>query len=131
MGRYQEEYEEAAAEHALTARRRAPRLIGLLFLEPMPMRRIAQKLKIAQKSKCEPSNITGIVDRLEARGLVERRSDPADRRVKPAAPTSEGAEVARGWRGSPSFACEPLAELAREERLSLRGPLREMLGGEA
>ncbi len=36
------------------------------------MRRLAQKLK------CEPSNVTGIVDRLEARGLVERRPDPTD-----------------------------------------------------
>ncbi|WP_307784362.1 MarR family transcriptional regulator [Streptomyces sp. S-9] len=30
------------------------------------------------------------MDRLEARGLVERRPDPADRRVKLAAATDEG-----------------------------------------
>ena len=50
--------------------------------------------KLAQKLKCEPSNVTGIVDRLEARGLVERRPDPADRRVKVAAATDEGRRVA-------------------------------------
>ena len=31
---------------------------------------------------CDASNIVGIVDRLEQRGLVERVSSPADRRVK-------------------------------------------------
>ncbi|WP_306336508.1 MarR family winged helix-turn-helix transcriptional regulator [Streptomyces sp. KL118A] len=122
VARYYEEYEEAAAEHALTGAQ--ARVLGLLSLEPMPMRRIAQKLK------CEPSNITGIVDRLEARGLVERRPDAADRRVKLAAPTAEGVEVARGLRESLNFAREPLAELSREERLALRGLLRRMLGEE-
>ncbi|CAM5247536.1 hypothetical protein STANM309S_05279 [Streptomyces tanashiensis] len=65
VARYYEEYEQAAAQHALTGAQ--ARVLGLLSLDPLPMRRIAQKLK------CEPSNITGIVDRLEARGLVERR----------------------------------------------------------
>ncbi|MEU4994937.1 MarR family transcriptional regulator [Streptomyces sp. NPDC021622] len=120
VARYHEEYEEAAGEHALTGAQ--ARVLGLLSLEPVPMRRIAQKLK------CEPSNITGIVDRLEARGLVERRPDPADRRVKLAAPTDEGRQVARSLRESLSFAREPLAELTHEERLSLRGLLRRMIG---
>lgn len=31
---------------------------------------------------CDASNVTGIVDGLEKKGLVSRRSDPADRRVK-------------------------------------------------
>ncbi|WP_447037212.1 MarR family winged helix-turn-helix transcriptional regulator [Streptomyces sp. DSM 118878] len=122
VGRYHEEYEEAAAGHSLTGAQ--ARVLGLLSLEPMPMRRIAQKLK------CEPSNITGIVDRLEARGLVERRPDPADRRVKLAAPTAEGRVVARGLRDSLNFAREPLGRLSHEERETLRGLLRRMLGAE-
>jgi DNA-binding MarR family transcriptional regulator len=121
VARYHEEYEEAAAEHALTGAQ--ARLLSLLSLEPLPMRRLAQKLK------CEPSNVTGIVDRLEARGLVERRPDPADRRVKLAAATQEGRRVARGLRESLNFAREPLAGLSREERLSLRGLLRRMVDG--
>ncbi|MFE0178798.1 MarR family winged helix-turn-helix transcriptional regulator [Streptomyces sp. NPDC059002] len=120
VARYHEEYEEAAAGHSLTGAQ--ARVLGLLSIEPMPMRRIAQKLK------CEPSNITGIVDRLEARGLVERRPDPADRRVKLAAPTEEGVRVARSLRESLNFAREPLAELSREQRVVLRGLLRRMLG---
>ena len=39
---------------------------------------------------CHDSNVTGLVDRLEARGLVERQHDPADRRVKLIALTAEG-----------------------------------------
>lgn len=97
-------------------------MLGLLSLEPLPMRRIAEKLK------CEPSNVTGIVDRLETRGLVERRPDPADRRVKLAAPTEKGARTARELRDSLTFAREPLAELSHGDRAVLRDLLRRMLG---
>ncbi|MGV9991816.1 MarR family winged helix-turn-helix transcriptional regulator [Streptomyces sp. NPDC003374] len=119
VARFYEDYEEAAGEHALTGAQ--ARLLSLLSLEPLPMRKLAQKLK------CEPSNVTGIVDRLEARGLVERRSDPADRRVKVAAATEEGRRVARGLREGLRFAREPLAGLSEGERLALRDLLRRML----
>jgi MarR family transcriptional regulator, organic hydroperoxide resistance regulator len=38
--------------------------------------------RVAESLDCDPSNVTGIVDRLEAQGIVERRADAADRRVK-------------------------------------------------
>ncbi|WP_329458042.1 MarR family winged helix-turn-helix transcriptional regulator [Streptomyces sp. NBC_01497] len=120
VARYYEEYEHAAAEHSLTGAQ--ARLLGLLSLEPMAMRKIAQKLK------CEPSNVTGIVDRLEARGLVERRPDPADRRVKLAAATATGLTTAALLRDSLDFAREPLAELSDAERRALRDMLQRMLG---
>src|SRR5256885_15790819 len=41
---------------------------------PVPMRDLAEALA------CDNSNVTGIIDRLEDRGLVERRASPADRR---------------------------------------------------
>jgi DNA-binding MarR family transcriptional regulator len=44
--------------------------------EPCPMRDLADAMGY------DASHITGIVDRLERRGLVERRTDPTDRRVK-------------------------------------------------
>jgi DNA-binding MarR family transcriptional regulator len=44
--------------------------------QPMPMRRLAEALS------CDASNVTGLIDRLESRGLVERRASAADRRVK-------------------------------------------------
>ncbi|MFF5255467.1 MarR family winged helix-turn-helix transcriptional regulator [Streptomyces leeuwenhoekii] len=119
VARFHADYEEAAARHALTGAQ--ARLLSLLSLEPLPMRRLAQRLR------CEPSNVTGIVDRLELRGLVERRPDPADRRVKVAAATDEGRRVARAVRDSLRFAREPLAGLSEAERLALRDALRRML----
>jgi DNA-binding MarR family transcriptional regulator len=52
--------------------------------EPVPMRALASRLA------CDASNVTGIVDGLERRGLVERRPDPRDRRVKQLVLTPEG-----------------------------------------
>jgi DNA-binding MarR family transcriptional regulator len=119
VARFYADYEKAAGEHTLTGPQ--ARLLSLLSLEPLPMRKLAQKLK------CEPSNVTGIVDRLESRGLVERRPDPADRRVKVAAATEEGSRVARDLRESLHFAREPLAALSDGERGALRDLLRRML----
>ncbi|MEU0048330.1 MarR family transcriptional regulator [Streptomyces sp. NPDC006184] len=119
VARFYADYEKAAGEHTLTGPQ--ARLLSLLSLEPLPMRKLAQKLK------CEPSNVTGIVDRLEARGLAERRPDPADRRVKVAAATEEGRRVARDLREGLHFAREPLAGLSEEQRRSLRDLLRRML----
>ncbi|MEU1401949.1 MarR family transcriptional regulator [Streptomyces sp. NPDC005728] len=119
VARFYADYELAAGEHALTGPQ--ARLLSLLALEPLPMRKLAQKLK------CEPSNVTGIVDRLESRGLVVRRPDSADRRVKLAAATDEGLRVARDLREGLRFARAPLAGLSDEERGSLRDLLRRML----
>lgn len=117
--RYHEEYEQAAADHRLTGAQ--ARLLSMLCPRPLPMRKLAQRLK------CEPSNITGIVDRLESRGLVERRPDPADRRVKVAAATEQGHLVARRLRESLGFAREPLAALTDRQRRALRDTLRTIL----
>jgi DNA-binding MarR family transcriptional regulator len=46
----------------------------------------------AEKMTCVRSNITQLVDRLEADGLVQRVEDPADRRVVRAALTRLGIE---------------------------------------
>ncbi|MER8094070.1 MarR family winged helix-turn-helix transcriptional regulator [Streptomyces goshikiensis] len=122
VARYHVEYEQAAGRHQLTGAQ--AKVLTMLAVEaaPMPMRKIAQKLR------CEPSNITGIVDRLETRGLVERLPDPADRRVKLAAPTEEGLQTADRLRESLDFAREPLGGLSTAERTALRDLLRRMLG---
>src|SRR5437879_12229850 len=54
---------------------------------PISMRELAERLK------SDPSNVTGLIDRLEARGLVERRPDPRDRPTKGLALTSAGASM--------------------------------------
>jgi len=55
--------------------------------EAMPMSALAERLF------CDASNVTGLVDRLEARGLVERRTAEGDRRVKALTLTREGVEL--------------------------------------
>jgi DNA-binding MarR family transcriptional regulator len=52
--------------------------------EPMPMSALADALH------CDNSNVTGIVDRLEAAGLAERRPGERDRRVKAVVLTGKG-----------------------------------------
>ena len=44
---------------------------------------------------CDASNVTGIVDRLEKQGLIERQDHPTDRRVKMLGLTAKG-EAVRG-----------------------------------
>ena len=46
--------------------------------------------EVAQELGCVPSNITGVIDKLEARDLVERRPRPEDRRIKAVAMTRKG-----------------------------------------
>lgn len=48
---------------------------------------------LADAHHCDASNITGIVDRLERRGLAERRADTSDRRVTVVHRTPDGAAM--------------------------------------
>src|SRR5215211_3180540 len=48
---------------------------------------------LADAWRCDPSNATLMVDRLEKRGLAERRPLPGDRRVKLVVLTSLGAKT--------------------------------------
>jgi DNA-binding MarR family transcriptional regulator len=48
---------------------------------------------LSHSFNCDASTMTWLVDRLEERGLVERRLTPSDRRVKAVALTPQGAET--------------------------------------
>jgi DNA-binding MarR family transcriptional regulator len=112
-------YDEAAAHHDLT--RMQAFVLAHLLSGPKPMRSLAGHLK------CEPSNITGLVDRMEARGLVTREPDPEDRRVKNITATDLGRESFEAvWSGL-TFAAEPLGALTVEERETLRNLLQRMV----
>lgn len=50
----------------------------LIWLERQPG--ISQK-ELAERLEVEPITVARLVDRLEARGMVERRPDPRDRRI--------------------------------------------------
>ncbi|MET9338248.1 MarR family transcriptional regulator [Nonomuraea sp. NPDC003804] len=118
--RYNEAYEQAAADRQLTALQ--AKALVLLSREPLPMRRMAELFR------CDPSNVTGIVDRLERRGLAGRVASPADRRVKNVALTEEGRRVVDELSGTLGFAAEPLATLTEAERVQLRDLLLRTLG---
>jgi DNA-binding MarR family transcriptional regulator len=97
-------------------------LHSLRLLEPgveTPMRALAQQLF------CDPSNVTGIVDRLEARGLIERRNLETDRRVKIVRLTAEGQRVRAEVVARMSSPPEEIAELPLESQLALRDALRQ------
>jgi DNA-binding MarR family transcriptional regulator len=48
---------------------------------------------LAEEWKCDASTATWIVDRLEGRGLVERRPHPTDRRARLVVLTAKGARL--------------------------------------
>ena len=85
---------------------------------PRPMSELAQALR------CDNSNVTGIIDRLEARGLVERRPGERDRRVKMLEVTPAGAELRDQVRRRLSLPPEPLASLGEDDARALRDLLR-------
>jgi DNA-binding MarR family transcriptional regulator len=67
-----------------------PQLLVLKTLDrPRPMREVAATMG------CDSSNLTGITDRLEERGLVMRTADPDDRRVKRLVLTEDGKRLRR------------------------------------
>jgi DNA-binding MarR family transcriptional regulator len=82
--------------HAAAAGLSTAQVNALLTLEPgeaVPMRSLAARLDY------DASNLSVLIDRLERRGAVERRPDPADRRVKALALTAEGERLrAAFWR---------------------------------
>jgi DNA-binding MarR family transcriptional regulator len=51
-------------------------LLSLVADQPMPMGQLAGAMS------CDASNVTGLVDRLESRGLLQRSQSAEDRRVK-------------------------------------------------
>jgi DNA-binding MarR family transcriptional regulator len=73
---------------------------------PMTMGELAQALH------CDNSNITGIADRLEAAGLVERRAHPTDRRIRTLVLTDRGREIRGAYEARVSVAPPEFAELS-------------------
>ncbi|MGD9735624.1 MAG: MarR family winged helix-turn-helix transcriptional regulator [Solirubrobacterales bacterium] len=81
--------------------------------------------EIARAVQAPPSRMVGFVDELEQRGLVERRADPRDRRVRALYLTAAGREaLARGREVAREHEAELTAGLSEEER----GMLVALLG---
>ena len=90
--------------------------------EPLPLSELAERLC------CVRSNLTQLMDRLEAEGLVERVDDPADRRIVRAARTPLGAErQAAGARELERVQAEFQASFSKEDRRVLDRLLAAMV----
>jgi DNA-binding MarR family transcriptional regulator len=95
---------------------------ALLQLEsPLPMTELAALLA------CDNSNVTGLIDRLEARGLVARSPSSQDRRVKHVVLTEAGRRLrermlARVGRPTPGF-----ERLSADEQRQLGDLLRQVI----
>lgn len=116
MHRY---YSEVCGRFDLT-----PQLGAVLrgLADPSPMRELARTLHI------DASNLTGLVDRLERRELLERRADPEDRRVRQLVLTADGARL-RQELNQHLFAAPPvLAGLDGDQRVQLRDLLHQAAG---
>ncbi len=83
--------------------------------------------EVAARVRTDPSTVTWIADRLEARGLLERCAHPSDRRVKQLVLTPQGAQVRE--RLHAVFADVPgLSALSAAELQALRDLLRRAIG---
>jgi DNA-binding MarR family transcriptional regulator len=97
-------------------------MLRLLGETSLPMSAVAAQLG------CDASNVTGLVDRLEARGLVERQSAPHDRRVKLLVLTPAGERVRAGLLARILEPPESIAALSPEDLRALRAVMRRALG---
>jgi DNA-binding MarR family transcriptional regulator len=92
---------------------------------PLPMSALAERLF------CDASNVTGIADRLESRGLAERRSADGDRRVKVLALTPAGVELREQVLAIMHEPPAAIAALSEDDQRALRDILTravELLG---
>src|SRR6266849_2526021 len=80
---------------------------------PLPMSRLADTLS------CDASNVTGLVDRLESRGLVERRPSADDRRVKELQLTPTGSRLRAQLLRRMTGRSLPLSKLSLDQRRAL------------
>jgi MarR family transcriptional regulator, organic hydroperoxide resistance regulator len=97
----------------------------LQLASPLPMNELAARLA------CDSSNVTGLIDRLEARGLVARQATPHDRRVKHVVLTVAGRRLrgqlmTRVGQPTPGF-----ERLSADEKRQLGGLLRQVLKDDA
>jgi DNA-binding MarR family transcriptional regulator len=80
---------------------------------PLPMSRLADTLS------CDASNVTGLVDRLESRGLVRREPSPQDRRVKVLQLTPTGAQLRAQLLKRMAGRSHPLSRLSLAQQRTL------------
>jgi DNA-binding MarR family transcriptional regulator len=89
--------------------------------QPMAMRLLAESLA------CDASNVTGIVDKLESRGLIVRQVDQDDRRIKMLAVTEKGRALRERLWGRAMEEPAAMAAIPAELRRQLAEALLKVL----
>ena len=92
---------------------------------PMAMSALADTLA------CDASNVTGVVDKLEARGLIARQASGNDRRVKVLVVTEKGRDLRRKLFARADTPPPALAALPQKTRDLLTEVLRTLLSDRA
>ena len=88
--------------------------------KPVPMSALADALV------CDASNVTGIVDKLETRGLIERQGADHDRRIKQLAVTERGRRLRDKLNARVLEPPKAIASLPAEVRAHLIRTLRSL-----
>ncbi|MFG2000004.1 MarR family winged helix-turn-helix transcriptional regulator [Spirillospora sp. NPDC048911] len=87
----------------------------------------ARMRDLAEILACDASNVTGIVDGLEQRGLLTRQPDPADRRVKHLVLTEEGERRRAALLAQNAQAADEVFDLPERDQLALRDLLKTLV----
>ncbi len=86
---------------------------------------------LAEELRISPRSATEVIDGLQARGLVERRPDPTDRRATEVVPTSEGLRIHQLIHQNRQVEAERFFEVLPEaDRAELSQLLRVLLAAE-
>ncbi|MFF0636002.1 MarR family winged helix-turn-helix transcriptional regulator [Nocardia sp. NPDC004151] len=118
LGAYYGDFTLAAASENLTAIQ--GKALTVLRHGPIAMRALAEIMT------CDASNVTGIIDRLEKRGLVRREVSASDRRVTNLVITAEGERLAETIRAKMHTTREGLDNLDAEDRDRLYALLKRV-----
>ncbi|KAB8188730.1 MarR family transcriptional regulator [Nonomuraea phyllanthi] len=113
-------YADSAREYGLTQQQ--GQLLCVLMPQPYGMSELGATLGLAK------SSLTGLVDRSERNGLVQRKPDPHDSRAVRVALTRRGAKLADEFYTETCRRIEELtAEFAPEERAALAALLARVV----
>ena len=84
--------------------------------------------RLAETLSCDASNVTGLVDRLESRGLIRRQPSSEDRRVKILHLTPAGSRLRAQLLRRMTGRSLPLARLPLDQQRTLVKILETLVG---
>jgi DNA-binding MarR family transcriptional regulator len=120
---------------SLTQRSTLPALAAELDLSPaqchlltvIDPKRSMTMGELAGALSCDASNVTGLVDRLESRGLLRRSASEEDRRVKVLSLTPVGAKIRAALLDRMTSSPPTLGRLSESDQRALARILRRLL----